>query len=191
MDRQEKRRALFDAARELFLEHGFKNTNISGITNKAEVAVGTFYTYFDSKEQIFCEVYDAENERNKRQIVAQIDRSQPPKVVVRQFLDAVRRTCSHNKILAEWYTNSPISQLLARKYAHDDKHHFFAYSFLVDQIKHWRETGQFRHDISLETMLALFHTLIVIDNHKDEVGIGHYPDILELLAEFVTDGLSK
>lgn len=47
------RRALLDAARGEFGEHGFHAASISGITRRAGVALGSFYTYFPSKEAIF------------------------------------------------------------------------------------------------------------------------------------------
>ncbi|MDN6640459.1 MAG: TetR/AcrR family transcriptional regulator, partial [Tetragenococcus sp.] len=55
----DKKQTLFDAARTLFLEQGFKKTNIAAITKQANVAVGTFYKYYSSKEEIFYEVYQA------------------------------------------------------------------------------------------------------------------------------------
>ncbi|MDN6147197.1 MAG: TetR/AcrR family transcriptional regulator, partial [Tetragenococcus koreensis] len=58
----DKKQTLFAAARELFFEQGFKKTNIAAITKQANVAVGTFYKYYSSKEEIFYEVYQAENE---------------------------------------------------------------------------------------------------------------------------------
>ncbi|WP_307851246.1 TetR/AcrR family transcriptional regulator [Nocardiopsis sp. MG754419] len=51
-----KRGALVQAAREVFEEKGFEDTRIALITGRAEVAYGSFYTYFDSKEAIFHEV---------------------------------------------------------------------------------------------------------------------------------------
>lgn len=50
------RAALVAAAREVFAETPFAETRISDITAHAGVANGTFYTYFDSKEEIFREV---------------------------------------------------------------------------------------------------------------------------------------
>jgi AcrR family transcriptional regulator len=46
-------RKILDAAREEFGERGFSDTSIVGITQRAGVALGTFYTYFDSKESLF------------------------------------------------------------------------------------------------------------------------------------------
>jgi AcrR family transcriptional regulator len=52
------RAALVKAARGLFEKNGFLDTNVGDITRKARVAHGTFYTYFNSKEEIFTEVVE-------------------------------------------------------------------------------------------------------------------------------------
>ena len=46
-------RSLLDAAAAEFGEKGFHNASISGITSRAGAALGSFYTYFDSKDAIF------------------------------------------------------------------------------------------------------------------------------------------
>ena len=46
-------RKILDAARAEFGERGFSESSIVGITQRAGVALGTFYTYFDSKEAVF------------------------------------------------------------------------------------------------------------------------------------------
>lgn len=46
-------RKLLDAAADEFGDKGFHAASISSITRRAEVALGTFYTYFDSKDALF------------------------------------------------------------------------------------------------------------------------------------------
>ena len=46
-------RKLLDAAAIEFGERGFHDASISSITRRAGVALGSFYTYFDSKDAIF------------------------------------------------------------------------------------------------------------------------------------------
>ena len=50
---RETREKLLQAAEKEFGERGFHDAAISGITQRAGVALGTFYVYFDSKEEIF------------------------------------------------------------------------------------------------------------------------------------------
>lgn len=46
-------RKLLDSAAIEFGEKGFHEASISGITRRADMALGSFYTYFDSKDAIF------------------------------------------------------------------------------------------------------------------------------------------
>jgi AcrR family transcriptional regulator len=46
-------RKILDAALAEFGEKGFSESSIVSITSRAKVALGTFYTYFDSKEELF------------------------------------------------------------------------------------------------------------------------------------------
>ncbi len=46
-------RKILDAALAEFGEKGFSESSIVSITRRAKVALGTFYTYFDSKEVLF------------------------------------------------------------------------------------------------------------------------------------------
>ncbi|MBL3668275.1 TetR/AcrR family transcriptional regulator [Streptomyces sp. M2CJ-2] len=52
--------ALLSTARELFAEQGFAATSLGAICERAGVTRGAFYHHFSNKEQIFREVYTAE-----------------------------------------------------------------------------------------------------------------------------------
>jgi AcrR family transcriptional regulator len=54
--------ALVVAAREVFERDGYVAARISDISRAAEVSSGSFYTYFDSKEEILAAVVDAVQE---------------------------------------------------------------------------------------------------------------------------------
>jgi AcrR family transcriptional regulator len=57
------RERLVDAAKEIFEEHGFLNARISDIAERAGQSHGSFYYYFQSKEEIFREVAAAVDQR--------------------------------------------------------------------------------------------------------------------------------
>jgi AcrR family transcriptional regulator len=52
------RASLVKAARALFEKNGYLDTKVGDIAHRARVAHGTFYTYFNSKEEIFSEVVE-------------------------------------------------------------------------------------------------------------------------------------
>jgi AcrR family transcriptional regulator len=47
-----RRDQILDAARAVLAEHGYERTTVSQIAQRAEVAQGTFYLYFPSKESL-------------------------------------------------------------------------------------------------------------------------------------------
>jgi AcrR family transcriptional regulator len=59
----ETRARLIEAAKLVFERDGFLNARIIDISKTAGLSHGSFYHYFDSKEQIFREVAEAEEER--------------------------------------------------------------------------------------------------------------------------------
>jgi AcrR family transcriptional regulator len=59
----ETRARLIEAAKEVFERDGFLNARILDIAETAGLRHGSFYHYFESKEQIFREVAEAQEER--------------------------------------------------------------------------------------------------------------------------------
>jgi AcrR family transcriptional regulator len=60
------RARLVEAAKQVFEETGFLDARISDIAERAGLSHGSFYHYFESKDEIFLEVAEAEEERFTR-----------------------------------------------------------------------------------------------------------------------------
>lgn len=54
--KQQTRRALLDAAMELFADRGLYATRLEDITEKADLGKGAFYNYFESKDALIAEL---------------------------------------------------------------------------------------------------------------------------------------
>lgn len=55
-ERSERREAILDAAEAVFLKKGVAPTTMDEIAQRAELAKGTLYLYFASKDELFCAV---------------------------------------------------------------------------------------------------------------------------------------
>jgi AcrR family transcriptional regulator len=53
--KQEQRQAIVDAAIGLFREHGFDETRVQDILDRANISLGTFYNYFPGKDAVLDE----------------------------------------------------------------------------------------------------------------------------------------
>ncbi len=56
-DRPDRRESILDAALQCFVERGFHGTAIPQIAEKADIAAGTIYHYFESKEALVNALY--------------------------------------------------------------------------------------------------------------------------------------
>ncbi|MRX42749.1 TetR/AcrR family transcriptional regulator [Agromyces kandeliae] len=60
---EQTRRRILEAAEHVFAEHGYTESSVSRITERAGVGQGTFYLYFDSKLDVFDELVEDLNHR--------------------------------------------------------------------------------------------------------------------------------
>jgi len=72
-----------DAAEYLFSQKGFYETEVHDITQRAEVATGTFYTYFPDKSSVFLYLMD-ELGRKLRYAIRQVRTEQPAASLIEQ-----------------------------------------------------------------------------------------------------------
>lgn len=136
-------RAILDAAAAEFGEKGFHEGSISGITRRAGVALGSFYTYFDSKDAVFrALVRDMSDQVRDR--VAPALRSAPDQIAAEragllEFLEFVRGHKEIYRIIDEAEFVDPDSFR-----AH--------YATTADRIAHRlqaaAERGEIRRDVS-------------------------------------------
>lgn len=90
-------RKLLDAAATEFGEKGFHEASISGITRRAGVALGTFYTYFDSKDAIFRGLVNDMSEAVKRAAREALTEPMGALEIERRALAAFLRFASEHK----------------------------------------------------------------------------------------------
>jgi AcrR family transcriptional regulator len=90
-------RKLLDAAASEFGERGFHEASISTITRRAGVALGSFYTYFDSKDAIFRALVSDMSDAVKLAAREALAPEMPPLEIERAALEAFLRFAGKHK----------------------------------------------------------------------------------------------
>jgi len=93
---RERKQQLVDCAAQLFAERGFDETRIKDIVDRAGVAKGLFYWYFDNKEALFAEVAADIRLRLRKHQAAAIDPEAGPLRQIRQGAQASVRFMAEN-----------------------------------------------------------------------------------------------
>lgn len=80
---EKRKKMLLMIAYDMFLTQGYENTSVDEIIEKAQIAKGTYYYYFQSKEQMLEEVIDMmiDNETKIAEQIIQKDIPVPQKIV--------------------------------------------------------------------------------------------------------------
>jgi len=187
---EDKKADIFNYGKELFSSKGFKDTNVSDITKMAGIAVGTFYNYYSSKEKLFLEIYQNENVMLKQSIMKSVNFDEDPVKLIKKLLLLNINGMNSNPILREWYNKDVFSKIEQQYREENGVAKFdFVFNSIFEFVNQWQAQGIIRKDIDGELIMAFFTALINIDTHKEEIGLQHFPQIMDYLAEFIMKGL--
>jgi AcrR family transcriptional regulator len=136
-------RAILDAAAAEFGEKGFHDGSISGITRRAGVALGSFYTYFDSKDEVFRalvrDMSDQVREHVAPAIRAAPEQSAAERAGLQTFIEFVRSHKEIYRIIDESEFVDPESFRL---------HYATTADRIAARLKAAAERGEVRADVS-------------------------------------------
>ena len=136
-------RTILDAAAVEFGERGFHEASVSGITRRAGVALGSFYTYFDTKDAVFRALVRDMSEK-VRDHVAPAIRAAPDQIAaeragLREFIAFVLGHKEIYRIIDEAEFVDPESFRL---------HYATTVERIAARLKAGAERGEVRADIS-------------------------------------------
>jgi AcrR family transcriptional regulator len=106
----DKKDAIFKAMLELISKHGFHSSPMSEVAKQADVAAGTIYHYFKSKDELICALYLKLKEKQVENLFKNDDTSKPFKERFRNFyLQFINEAIKNPKefYFLEQFSNSP------------------------------------------------------------------------------------
>ena len=97
------RAALVTAARTVFERDGYLNARLTDITAQARCSTGSFYTYFNNKEEVFAAVLEEAQEEMLHPHVREVTDTEDPVAVIeasnRAYLEAYERNAKLMRLL--------------------------------------------------------------------------------------------
>ena len=116
--------ALVESAKNLFGKNGYMKTTIGDITKNANVAIGTFYIYFDSKYVVYEYILAKYKKDLKRQLALSTKdcktREEKEKAGLRTFiLEAVKDPVCYHLVWESLYINPDLFKKYYSSFAED------------------------------------------------------------------------
>ena len=100
------RQQILSAAARQFELHGFANTSIAGIMQEAQLGVGTFYNYFNSKEEVLLTLAKNLREEVAENISAAVQGNQSSAQLLESCCVCVAKIIDENRFMLPLFTSA-------------------------------------------------------------------------------------
>ncbi len=180
----ETRQALLEAAATLFREQGYDNTTIEAITERADVAKGTFFNYFPSKEDLLVELAVWGVERLRAAL--EVSRGAPASPVARLKLlthlmcEQVSRDLHLiRRAMATRLSGPPPSPQRAKHRLH---------GLFIELVGEAQACGEIRADVATDVIgdllhVALFRRMMACHHGEEAPAAAQIDQLIDLLME--------
>jgi AcrR family transcriptional regulator len=191
-ERDQIRQDLIDAGRALFPRFGLQKTTISDLTDEVGIGRSTFYRFFDSKEELYLAVLEAEGEQVSQRLADEnltaVDDAQ---VVVERFLRFIFDEIETNPLVRQLIISGELDRLRAhRTEAEREAERRSEIKTIRAFLDPLVEQGQL-HEDDPELVASALAAIPYLTLHEDDIGADRYPDVRDVVIETFARGLVK
>ncbi|WP_238552931.1 TetR/AcrR family transcriptional regulator [Paenibacillus alvei] len=190
MEREAVRTCLMSTGKELFTQYGLKKTSVDEIVKACGIAKGSFYAFFQSKEELYYTIMQEEESFKDQKIREMLNNERSPKELLKGLFDLSFEMLETNPFLKRVQQRDEY-ELLIRKLPKDKlEEHIQADNRAgAELIKQWQEK-QVIIDEDPEVIIGLLRSVMLLSLHREEIG-DKFDQVKELLLECVTEGLLR
>lgn len=185
------RNSLIQRGKELFISYGLQKTTIDNITSACGISKGSFYAFFDSKEDLYLDIWLVEEARLNEFLSDIMLSYDHPKKMLIEVCRGTYQYLEMNPFHRYMYERKEMEQLVRKlpperfsALSNQDNHTF------VPIIKKLQEDGKII-PIAPEVIMGIHRCLSMLPLIKDEVGEEVFPEALEKIVGFIAEGLTR
>ena len=180
------RNQLVQVGLELFEKFGVDKTNIGDITDKVGVAKGSFYNFFNSKGDLFMEIYSIERQKVRDRAVKEFrDSDAEIDVLVKGYAKYLYDAIKERPILNIVYDSNSLA-LISDKAVRDRlmKYNQLVNHQMTEMIQGWIDArGHFAVDARIVT--SMIRSLNFLQFHDYAIGYDIYDQTVDALTDAI------
>ena len=191
-ERDEIRETLVETGRELFIRYGPEKTNVADITEPVGIAKSTFYRFFDSKADLYVEIFIEERDEFLQRVLEELEDEDDARVGIKRLFELYITWIEESPLLRRYIDSDYETYLREIPDETIENHQREVIVEIVPLVERWRESGQLR-DVDTELFLGVMGSVALITLHRgefDEYGEGMYEQARDLLVDCVAIGLT-
>ncbi len=176
---------------ELFSTKGLKNTSITELTNAASIAQGSFYNFFDSKEELFFEILELEEYNSEQFLIDNLKSSNSSKEAIKKILKGSYQLFEANPLIRRLYESRDYDLMVRKLPPEKLENHQKKDTVRILKVIHNMQQENELINAQPEVIAGIFRAIMILYFHQDEIGEEIYPEVVDLLADIVAEGLVK
>jgi AcrR family transcriptional regulator len=191
-ERERIRDDLLDAGRELFARYGLEKTTVAELTDAVGIGTSTFYRFFDSKEDLYVAVLEAEGEAVARRLEgAGLDEVDDPREAVERFLTLLLEEVEANPLVRRLVVEPGTRERLRRSRSEAERaaDREADVRFVRSLLDPFVEAGRVRGD-DPELVANAVAAVPYLALHREEIGEERYPEVMRFVVETFARGLA-
>ena len=189
-EKQQIRVKLIETGKEFFERFGIKKTNVAALAREAGIAKGSFYLFFDSKEDLFLTINEEFDKHLQEEIARKVKKSRNPKKTLRDFLLYILDLFEIDPML-RLAVNREEYESISRKIPADEfrRHQESTMELFARLIEQWQQEGIVR-ECDPRVVVGVIKSLYFVVLNRDIIGESIFRRVAGLLIDSIVDNLA-
>ncbi|MGD9116797.1 MAG: TetR/AcrR family transcriptional regulator [Dehalococcoidia bacterium] len=184
------REKLIEKGRQHFERFGVRRTNVADLAREAGIAKGSFYLFFESKEDLFLTINEEFDKKLQRELSRRLAKAKNPKETLRKFLRYVLDLFEIDPMLKLSVDKEEFESLSRRiPAAKFRRHQESTMSFLTQLVERWQQEGIIR-DYDPRVIVGAVKSLYFVVLHRDFIGKAVSRQVADLLIASLVANLA-
>lgn len=153
------RQAIVDAAVKLFGEKGYPDTAIADIMNQADLGIGTFYNYFQSKEDILKYLLAQIVADTNHVYECLLQEGKPAAVLLEEMFLFTAQVLDTKRFVLPLFMSAAQKGALVKEQIPSESGDLTFRKIFAQIVELGQRNGEFRRDIPAAVITELFHSV--------------------------------
>ncbi|MFW5991580.1 MAG: TetR/AcrR family transcriptional regulator [Halanaerobiaceae bacterium] len=192
-ERKNIKNKLIEKGKKYFAKTGLKKTTVAELAAEVGIGKGTFYNFFQSKEDLYFTVVQIEGEKLRNEIKSVVDKKgqNDITVIIKNIMDLIFNAAANNPLLNRVFTTDDLNKVFRKLGPEKIKeHNQLSTDAFLPLIKEWKKEEKLIEE-DPEVILGIIRAVIIVGLHKKEIGDDIFPGVINRLIEFTAAGLTK
>ncbi len=189
-DRRALRQALIDEGRVSFLRFGLRKTSVEQLARAVGIAKGTFYGFFESKEDLCAAIFEQEEAQRHDELEAILEATGDPSEMLRALLRLGLDYVRGDSLVTALRESGELAQVARGSNRERWSEHFRHDTDFVRSVLEECARRGGSCDLDPEVATGVFRAVVTLGFHEAEIGPDVFPAAIDRIVGWVARGMT-